>query len=140
MFEGIHERSHLLRESLEGLQSRERLTANNLANADTPNYKAQAVNFETQLQQTRQRTASPEQSARFDTQNLYTHNDHIPLSGNSEMTIYQVPGVMRNDGNGVDLDTEMATMAQAQISYNAVSQVLTHRYAQLKYVIAEGGR
>ena len=72
MFEGIHERSHLLRESLEGLQSRQRLTANNIANADTPNYKAQAINFETQLQQTRQRVASPEQSAHLDTKNMYT--------------------------------------------------------------------
>lgn len=140
MFEGIHQRSHLLKESLEGLQSRQRLTANNLANADTPNYKAQAVDFETQLQNTRKRITSPETSARFDTQKLYTHNDHIPLSNETNMTLHQVPGVMRNDGNGVDLDTEMATMAQAQISYNAVSQVLTHRYSQLKYVIAEGGR
>lgn len=140
MLEGIHQRSHLLKESLEGLQSRQRLTANNLANADTPNYKAQAVNFETQLQHTRQRIASPEAAARLDTKKMYTHNDHIPLGHDSHMTLYQVPGVMKNDGNGVDLDTEMATMAQAQISYNAVSQVLTHRYAQLKYVIAEGGR
>lgn len=140
MFEGIHQRSHLLKESLEGLQSRQRVTANNLANADTPNYKAQAVNFEAQLQHTRQRIASPETAARFDTEKMYTHTDHIPLGNTTHITLSQIPGVMKNDGNGVDLDTEMATMAQAQISYNAVSQVLTHRYAQLKYVIAEGGR
>lgn len=140
MFEQINERSHLLKEALTGLQHRQRVTANNLANADTPNYRAQAVDFESELQATRQRLQTSGSSTAFDTQNLYTHPHHLPVQAGHDVNIYQVPGVMRNDGNGVDVDTEMATLAQAQISYNAVSQTLTHRYAQLKYVIAEGGR
>lgn len=140
MFEQISERSQILGQALNGLQHRQRITANNLANADTPHYRAQAVDFESELQATRQRSLPRSHRAAFDTEKLYTHADHMPLQAEHEMNIYQVPGVMRNDGNGVDLDTEMATLAQAQISYNAVSQTLTHRYAQLKYVIAEGGR
>lgn len=140
MFEQISERSHLFKEALGGLQHRQRVTANNIANADTPNYRAQAVDFESELQATRQRLLPQTSQAAFNTKQLQTHPHHLPVQAEHDITLYQVPGVMRNDGNGVDIDTEMATLAQAQISYNAVSQTLTHRYAQLKYVIAEGGR
>ena len=35
---------------LDGLAMRQRATANNIANVDTPNYKAERVHFEAQLQ------------------------------------------------------------------------------------------
>ena len=47
---------------------------------------------------------------------------------------------MRNDQNGVDIEQEVTRMAQAQLSYTAVSQQLAGAYSQLKYVISEGGR
>ncbi len=142
MFEQIQSRSFLLKDALDGLQKRQQVTSNNIANVDTPGYKARQVDFESVLQQKRQqaRAARSLPEATLDRQGMYTHAEHMPLEPQHNFHISQVPGTMRNDGNGVDLDLEMATLADAQIRYNAVSQSLTQRYAQLKYVIAEGGR
>jgi flagellar basal-body rod protein FlgB len=46
---------------------------------------------------------------------------------------------LRKDGNNVDIDQEMARLAQNEIGYNATTQFLAGRYSTLKYVISDGG-
>ena len=42
------------------------------------------------------------------------------------------------DGNTVDLDREMAKMAENQLMYNASIRMLTHQFRMLKTAITEG--
>ena len=42
------------------------------------------------------------------------------------------------DGNTVDLDREMAKMAENQLMYNASIKMLTHQFRMLKTAITEG--
>lgn len=135
MFEEIQARSQFLHQALDGLAARERVTAHNLANADTPGYRAQEVRFEDQLRAKLQSSGETVALARTDARHLPAE----PGDGRS-YTIHELAGRMRNDGNGVDLEQEVSRMAQAQMSYNAVSQQLAGSFASLKYVISEGGR
>lgn len=139
MFEQIHERSAILHQALDGLTARQRVTANNLANADTPGFTAKEVQFENLLKQKIQ--ARSNQGVEL----AQTHPEHLPIyDGDSadgrRYTIQELQGQMRNDRNGVDLEQEVTRMTQAQMSYQAVSQQLAGSFASLKYVIAEGGR
>ncbi len=47
---------------------------------------------------------------------------------------------MRADGNSVDIDLEMAKMAENVILYNTVSHILASKFGMLRYVISEGRR
>jgi flagellar basal-body rod protein FlgB len=144
MFNQIRETSDILHRALDGLSVRQRVISNNLANAETPNFKASEVIFEAQLQRRLARMNAQKTSL----ESHSTHESHIPLS---EVTLdngYQEPPIaimqpktsMRNDGNSVDLELENTRMAQASISYTAVSQMLSGSYSGLKYVIQEGGK
>ncbi len=113
--------------------------AGNIANAETPQYRAKTFSFEKQLQDVLQgddgRSVTPVQ----------THPRHIPLTG-SAGSIAQVEGVLEDapargtgkDGNSVDLEREMGRMAENQILYNASIQVLARKFEGLKNVLKGG--
>lgn len=136
MFEQISARTDILHQALDGLAARERTTSHNLANADTPGYRAQEVHFEDRIKaKLRAMSGETLQMAKTDERHL------LPEDGDQRaFTVHELLGRMRNDGNGVDLEQEISRMAQAQMSYNAVSQQLAGSFSSLKYVISEGGR
>ena len=136
MFEQIHAKSQILHQALDGLSARQRVTAHNMANGDTPGYNAQEVRFESALKQKIRGLAQSELDL------TQSNQKHLSLNDNDAkaFTIHELWGQMRNDQNGVDIEQEVTRMAQAQLSYTAVSQQLAGAYSQLKYVISEGGR
>jgi flagellar basal-body rod protein FlgB len=139
MFDQIQQMSQIFHGALDGLSARQRVVSNNLANADTPGFKASEVAFEGQLQK---RLAQVKQQGNSSSGYL-THAKHLPLDGlpaDPAISVLQPQTSMRNDGNGVDMELEVTRMAQASISYSAVSQMMGGRFSALKYVIDEGGR
>ena len=136
MFEQIYAKSQILHQALDGLSARQRVTAHNMANADTPGYQAQEVRFESTLKQ------KIRGLAQTDLELTQSNQKHISLHDEEakSFTVHELLGQMRNDQNGVDIEQEVTRMAQAQLSYTAVSQQLAGAYSQLKYVISEGGR
>ncbi len=106
----------------------------NIANADTPGYKAKSMEFETAL---RQALGTSEQ-----TSPVATHKGHrSPASTDPiQPEIFDDPnGVESLDGNTVDRASEMAKMAENELMYNASVELLRKKLGQLKYVISEGG-
>lgn len=143
MFDKIRDIASIYQPALDGLSARQRAISNNLANADTPGYKAQDVTFETRLQQKIQQQQQQQGAAAVlhpEASAATPHPRHLPLGlpEDQPYTLSQLPGSMKNDGNGVDLEQEMTRMSQAQLSYTTVSQLLTGAYSGLKYVISEG--
>ena len=103
---------------------RTQLLANNIANADTPHYKARDFDFRTTLRQAR--TAG---------EVLRTTNArHIepagPGVGNSTLQ-YRVPANPSLDGNTVELDREQARFAQNTLEYQAALNFLGGRIRSL---------
>jgi len=109
----------------------------NVANAETPNYRAKKMDFENAL-----RRAS-------DLENLgkmhVSHGDHFLLGqgaiGRVRADIYDNPEInYSNDGNTVDLEKEMAALNENTILYNAATKLINKKLAALKYAATEGGR
>lgn len=140
MFDQIHAMTRTLHGALDGLSARQRVISNNLANADTPGFKASEVAFEAQLQKGLAQAKGGDAGSLA---GYLTHEKHLPLDGlpaDPPISVLQPMTSMRNDRNSVDLELEMTRMAQASVSYSAVSQMLAGRFSGIKYVIDEGGR
>ena len=108
--------------------------SSNIANADTPGYKAKAVEFESAL---RDALGVGDQLQPEGTSGKHiVHHSTDPV--NPE--IYDDPnGVESLDGNTVDRASEMAKMAENQINFDAAAEILKRKLGMLKYAIAEGG-
>lgn len=108
---GIHDDALLLR------SQRADVLARNLANADTPGYKARDMDFQAELRRAEQGGPGTE-SVRLRT----THAAHIQESraewGDTEL-MYRVPLQPAIDGNTVDTQTEQAAFTRNAIAYQA---------------------
>lgn len=103
------------------------IIANNIANADTPNYKRQDVAFEGTLSRALSKMRYKSMDEKVDqlvTGELTptTYTDHGDYS-------------YRIDGNNVDIDTENVELARNQIKYNALVASFNHEFANLKMVM-----
>ncbi len=126
-----------LRFALDGLATRHRAIANNVANVDTPGFKGKEVPFERQLQLALDRR-QPVTLVRTDPQHLTAFG-----SRGSEMAPEVVSthnSTLRNDGNNVDIDREMVKLADTTIKYNAISHLMSTRLSLLRSIINEGRR
>src|SRR6476620_8061505 len=108
--------------------------SSNIANADTPGYKAKAVEFESAL---RDALGVDQRLAAEGTKgNHIVHRSTDPV----EPEIYEDPnGVESLAGNTVNRSSEMAKMAENQLLYDASTEMLKRKLGMLKYAISEGG-
>jgi flagellar basal-body rod protein FlgB len=116
-----------LRAALSGLSSRQRTIANNVANVDTPNFKASEVRFEDALKSamTRQQANPPAQTA---------------LNNLASRSSLEDGTTTRADGNNVDIDREMELLGETQLNYSALTQVMSTRLGIMRSVITGGSR
>ena len=95
-------------------EARLNVLASNLANADTPNYKARDLDFATALQNASAAAQSPLSAAVDKTSGSLPS----PLDLDAAMR-YRVPLQPSLDGNTVDSDFEHAAFARAALEYKA---------------------
>ncbi len=112
-----------LQAAMSGLAARQRTIANNIANADTPNFKASEVRFEDALKTAISRGQA---SSAADQSSL---NRSISRSSLLDATS------TRADGNNVDIDREMELLGEANLNYSALTQVMSSRIGILRNVI-----
>ena len=102
---GVHERALSLH------ARRAEILATNLANADTPNYRARDIDFKAAL-------ASAQAVSNLAPVTT-THAKHIQASGSDEYTLlYRNPHQPALDGNTVDTQVEQAEFAQNALRYS----------------------
>ena len=106
--------------------------ANNIANVDTPNYKAQEVSFKKYLAEAQQQTGS--QAYRNDTRH-YDFTIEQPTPGVYKYEDFRA----RHNGNGVNMDAEQVSLADNQIYYNALIDRISGKFSTLNSVV-KGGR
>ena len=116
-----------IRAALTGLSSRQRTIANNVANVDTPNFKASEVRFEDTL-----KSAMARQSG-----NAASQSSLNSLASRSSL---EDGTTTRADGNNVDIDREMELLGETQLTYSALTQVMSTRLGIMRNVISGGGR
>ena len=129
--------------ALRGLSMRQQAISNNIANVDTPGFKGTDVAFETELK----RAMSGAVTGKGNGLAMAT-TDAGHLSGRSGAASFAVtpqevaaPGSqLRNDGNNVDVDREMARLAETSLSYNALVEAMNLKLSMLRSAITEGRR
>jgi flagellar basal-body rod protein FlgB len=120
-----------LEQALNYSSLKQKVISQNIANADTPNYKAQDVSFKAVLQN--------ELGQNFTTNRTDARHIDFSDSSTANPAIITRPNVQyNNNGNSVDLDQEMSDLAKNQIYYDALVEQENNKFAALKNVISGG--
>ena len=127
----FHETSLALR------AQRQQLLASNIANADTPNYKARDIDFSSAMQNALAGNAQVS-AALVNTAASHLSGDPAVGAGSSQ-ALYRTVQQGSVDGNSVDMDVERNQFADNAIRYEAG---LTMISAQIKNMLAaiQGGQ
>jgi flagellar basal-body rod protein FlgB len=126
----------VLQKSMDALAVQHNVIADNLANIDTPFFKRSVVSFQDKLKAALDvNQPSP----------LWRTNPmHFPIEQKISLddfkpdvqTITETIG--RNDGNNVDLEMESGLLAENNLLYNAMADVTSGYFADLRHAITEG--
>jgi flagellar basal-body rod protein FlgB len=95
------------------LSARQKLVASNVANADTPGYQTQDIDFQ------------------FEFASL--------VKGQSAQTIAAQGLPQKPDGNNVDLDREARMLAENAVRFNVASTLLRSKLKMVQQAIQGGG-
>lgn len=132
----------VLEQSVKAAGLRHQVIANNIANVNVPGFQASEVTFEDQLREALQPVG--EQPG---LQGLTTDPRHIPINPAGRPTPPVDPrvrltpaGVMRQDGNTVDIEAETAKLAANQLWYQALVRSVQDEFTRLRTAINEGRR
>ncbi|OIP99354.1 MAG: flagellar basal-body rod protein FlgB [Zetaproteobacteria bacterium CG2_30_46_52] len=109
--------------------------SSNIANADTPHYQADKRGFSDFY---KEKLAAAESAAV-----ARTHPNHIsgPTSESLSMSVFQrSTDEQRMDGNTVDVEQQMSTLAENQLMFELNMKILQGRLDGIGNVIKEAGR
>ncbi len=128
--------TQLLQKSLDFRAKRNSLLAGNIANIETPGYKAKDMVFENALGRA--------MKAHIPGPMTLTNERH--MDGRNILPLHTVkPEVIRTtnpvgnlDDNSVDLEREMVKLGENQVVYQALVQMVGHKFSQLRMSIREG--
>lgn len=124
--------SAILQRALDGTWQKQRAISNNVANHETPGYKAINVNFEDSLEKEIEKLGNG-------TPTKERIEEGINAIKKSEINVYSDYSTSeRADGNNVDMDLENIEMAKTQIQYQYLTRSMTDMFSRLRYAISEG--
>lgn len=109
---------------------RNEMIANNIANVDTPNYKAKDIVFKDMLNHAMKNSVQAKR----------THPKHLPFTNDYAhfQTITKKNTVYSHNGNNVDIDKEMAELGKNQIYYRALIDRINGKFNTLQTVLRGG--
>jgi flagellar basal-body rod protein FlgB len=132
----------LLRQATAFAARRHELLAQNVANAETPGFQARDLAFDRELtlaQRVRAlpwyRSASSDQDVGGPSQSRVAPPSTVDSLDVDVRMVESPDARMRPDGNNVDIDRQMARVAQNTLYHNVVVQLLTSRFNALKSAI-----
>ena len=113
----------LLQKSLDYTWLKQRIIGENIANAETPGYKARYLTFEDELRRNLKGTDGKTNLVRN-----AINNSHARIKTKKEET-------MRLDGNNVNTDVENVELARTQLQYEYLVRQLNDQLTRLRIVI-----
>jgi len=123
----------LIEKTMDLRSQRHTVISSNIANAETPNYKAGKVDFEDEL-----RRAVPQKNE----MNLKTTcSSHISTTTNIEniqpQVVLETTDNLRADENTVDLDKEFVSLSKNKLMYDVSAEIITRKFSGLLKAIRE---
>jgi flagellar basal-body rod protein FlgB len=105
------------------------VAAGNLANVNTPGYRARAVDF----------TAALERELGGTISLAGTAEGHLQGTVSEAVGTEEIKGLpMRRDGNNVQIDRELLTMSTAAGEFARAQTALAARFRMVRYALNEG--
>ena len=126
MIDGLDKMMQFQTDALRLRSYRQELLSANIANADTPNYKAVDFDFGQALQTAKNAAASGNPGGN-------PGSGSAGVNGDAPTLLYRSPAQSSLDGNSVEMDAERAKFADNTVRYEAAMHVLT---AQIKTMLA----
>ena len=126
----------ILEKALDLRSKKHNVIASNIANMDTPDYKAFDLIIEKELQ----KATGKGKSISLNKTNKAHMQSLRSKAGGVSIRIDDTQGLsLRGDGNTVDIDKQMANMAENTLMYKAAAQIIQKKFQGLKSVI-QGGK
>lgn len=124
----------LLHRAMDASTLRYQFSANNLANAEVPNFKRSSVNFESELK----RALDSEKAAKDTFQMTTTDERHISSTGVRDYRDVEPRRVTdylttsKANGNNVDAEQEAMEILKTQMNYQLLTQMQAFEFSQIK--------
>ncbi|HNP64352.1 MAG TPA: flagellar basal body rod protein FlgB [Woeseiaceae bacterium] len=110
---------------------RNEVLSSNIANADTPNYKARDLSFGDALNSARHESLGMTQTSKL-------HKQAWGQTTDGAKTMYRVPHQPTLDGNTVEMDVEQAAFAENALQYRASLAFLDGKIRTLRFALKGG--
>lgn len=135
--QGIFDRHiQLIAKSLDFRAKRNSILASNVANVETPGFKAKDLVFERSLGKAMKASIpgplNVTNARHMDGRNI------LPLHMVKPQMIRTSNPVGNIDGNSVDLEREMVKLGENQVMYQALAQMISSKFTLLRTAIREG--
>jgi flagellar basal-body rod protein FlgB len=120
---------NLMKNALDAASMRQEMISSNISNVNTDGYKVNKVEFENILENVSNGTAMKK-----------TNDLHMGFENLNEVTPIvskRTDTSVKENGNNVDIDIEMAEEASNSIYYNGLVTQLNAKYAMLRSVITK---
>lgn len=124
----IYNYVNILDKAADAAYLRNELISNNIANVNTPNYKRKDINFEAVLQAELAGGGSLYQSVKAANSDLSVLDPQV-FTDNASLSY-------RIDDNNVDIATEEAYLAENQIKYQALVDLMNQEFSRYKSVLS----
>ena len=116
----------LTAKALNLLSARQGVIQSNIANMDTPGYKAKDVNFSDVMKK-----AVTQQG-----ELVRTNSKHISGATGEPGKA----GIIEQGNKPVDIDAEMLKLSENQLMYQVSTKIISKKFETLRYMIDEGGK
>ena len=114
-------------------EMRQEMISSNIANKDVPGFKAKRLDFESALA----RALDVDGNMGMNVEDGKHFNVGNGGFNNLQPETYEDPnGVVSENGNTVDVQDEMAMMAENKIMYDALVQLMNKKLGLMKYAIS----
>lgn len=120
----------VLEKGLDASSLRQKVLSDNIANVDTPNFKRSDVDFQQILGE-----ALGEPGTNLPLNVTSTQHIQGVLGSGQTGVVKDETTTFRNDGNNVDIDREMANVAENSLYYNSVTQTVSNQLGLLRMAI-----
>ena len=135
MWNTIFKPIDVIQKGLSAAWTRNAVIRNNIANIETPGFKASYVDFESQFKSAMERGGFV---------GTRTHPGHREIGTSTSLDNFR-PIIrqsrdlsLRADGNNVDIESENVRMAQNSIFYNTLMEKMNSEIRRLRMAISEG--
>jgi flagellar basal-body rod protein FlgB len=140
MFEGS---LPVLEQMVKFTEARHGVLAGNLANLDTPGYRAQDLSpeeFQSQLKEAfeaRERPAISRAPYPYAAENVQQSSAHQQQASEIEAVGNTVKGMLRHDMNNTSLEEQVSEIAKNQAQHNLALSLMTAQFRLLRAAITE---